>query len=330
MVRKKYEIVGKEVEKEPEIDELKPEEMQQGELELDSDAPMKLSYTEEEVLRDEPENAHMTRMEIRTRRAIYKEIKEKVKRMEKANTSKMIVFRDYRVPWFKAGGNSAVFYAFDVAGRMGKRQVNLNADKDGHATFHDGIVSFHGTTNLLENMKKAGYEKPRVINNGWILVFDLKHSYDKAELKAMKKASRERKRKLNELVLPENNYPQVYNDILALMKRIPPNIFKLNANQRQAFSQPTMEKLLELHSIYLDLANGRAKVLEAAKQMQEIVTWLTSLMKILLEARFWEMSVCAPIGQALADLANDIESQIVKPERKRRSEAGKAKADAKN
>ena len=175
---------------------------------------MRLTYTAKEILEDEAENAHMTRVEDRARRAIYKEVKQKVKVMEQNNFARLIVFRDYRIPWFKAGGNSAIFYAFDLAGRIGKKNVNINVDKDGYATFHDGVVSFHGTKNLIENMRKAGYGDPKVISDGWILTFDLGHKYDKSEINTMKKVSKERERKFNELILPENAYPRVYYGIL--------------------------------------------------------------------------------------------------------------------
>jgi hypothetical protein len=288
---------------------------------------MRLTYTAKEILTDETEDAHMTRIEERARRAIYKEVKQKVKIMEQNNSARLIVFRDYRMPWFKAGGHSAIFYAFDLAGRMGKKNVNVNVDKDGYATFHDGVVSFHGTKNLIENMRKAGYNDPKVINDGWILVFDLEKDYSKADVKAMKKVGKERERKFNALVLPENEYPKVYYDILTVIKRIPPNIFKLNPNQRQAFSQVTMLKLVDLHNAYLNLANGKVKVLDGAEEMLEIVTWLQSLTKILLEGRFWEMSVCAPIGQALAELVDDINKCVIKPEKDRQREYRKRKME---
>ncbi len=317
MVRKKFTIVDKEIEPSVTV----------GAVDEDETKRMRLTYSAEEILIDEAEDDHMTRIEERARRAIYKEVKQKVRVMEQNNSSQLIVFRDYRMPWFKAGGNSAVFYAFDIAGRMGKRNVNLNVDKDGYATFHDGVVSFHGTRNLIENMRKAGYKDPKIINDGWILVFNLEHDYDKAELKAMKKASKEREKKFNELVLPENEYPQVYYDILTVMKRIPPNIFKLNPNQRQAFSAMTMEKLVDLHYTYLCLANGRVRALDGADKMLSIVNWLQSTVKILLEGRFWDMSVCAPIGQALADLADDIAKYVVKPEKDRQREYRRIRAE---
>lgn len=319
MVRKKYTMVDKEAKL---VASANTTDVVDDEIKK-----MRLTYTAEEILTDETEDAHMTRIEERARRAIYKEVKQKVKIMEQNNSARLIVFRDYRMPWFKAGGNSAIFYAFDLAGRMGKKNVNVNADKDGYATFHDGVVSFHGTKNLIENMRKAGYNDPKVINDGWILVFDLEKDYSKADIKAMKKVGKERERKFNELVLPENEYPKVYYDILTVIKRIPPNIFKLNPNQRQAFSQATMLKLVDLHNAYLNLANGKVKVLDGAEEMLEIVTWLQSLTKILLEGRFWEMSVCAPIGQALAELVDDINKCVIKPEKDRQREYRKRKME---
>lgn len=73
-------------------------------VEDDGVQKMRLTYTAEEILADEENDAHMTRMEEWARRAIYKKVKRKVKIMEQNNSARLIVFRDYRMPWFKAGG----------------------------------------------------------------------------------------------------------------------------------------------------------------------------------------------------------------------------------
>ncbi len=283
-----------------------------------------LYYTEEQTLQptDELPLRNMPRAAVRERRRYYKQVKKMVKIFEKTNTSKMYVFRDYRAPWFKAGGNSALFYAFDMAGKGGKRKVNINTDWDGNSTFRDGTVSFHGVETLLETMTKAGVEKPKVIYNGWVLVFDLGKTYDKAELRAMQRTAETRRRAVNELVMTQNLNPAVYHDILQLNKRVMPNLFKLGANQRAVFAPPAIERLIELHSTYLEMTRGTIGALEAAERMDAIVTWFISMMKILMEARFWEMTVCAPIAEVLADLRNTIKQDIVKPEMAKRGEKG--------
>lgn len=45
---------------------------------LGEGSEVKITYTAEESLQDEPENKQETRTEVRARRAIYKEIKQKV------------------------------------------------------------------------------------------------------------------------------------------------------------------------------------------------------------------------------------------------------------
>ena len=278
---------------------------------------MRVAYTKEQVFSLDYEQPNMTQEEKNIRRAIYNEVKRKVKFLEKNNTSKIYVFRDWRIPWFKAGGNSALFYAFDIAGRAGKRNVNVNVDRDGHAVFKDGVVSFNQTEHLFNYMEKAGLKEPKVIENGWILVFDTEHTYSKDEIKDLRRASLRRRRDVNNIVLTENVYPHVYNNLLTLIKRVSPNIYKLNANQRKASSQMVLDRMIEMHVTYLEMADGRLSPIKGANKLLSRIDWFMSLMKILMEGGFWDMSICAPIGQVLADLKESVKSDIIKTENKK-------------
>ena len=228
----------------------------------------------------------------------------------------MIVFRDFRAPWFKAGGNSAIYYAYDIAGRLGKKNINVNPDNDGHSVFDSGVVSFHGIRNLLENFEdKTDFEKPKILNDGWILIFDLKHTYDKSEIKALRELAKERKRKINALVLPKNCHPAIYNDILALIKRMVPKTFKLAPNPRQTFGRSIIDTIIELHSTFLQFTNGKGDPIELLKTMLGEAEALNSLMKILMELRLWDVGVCAPIAQAIAKLTTDLNEELSEREK---------------
>ena len=79
---------------------------------------------------------------------IYFEQKQLALILEKSNDSKLILFpsvstRGAKDEWLKLGGNSALFYKYLIAPRLGKKSPTIRPDTDTNHRFKNGIISIH-------------------------------------------------------------------------------------------------------------------------------------------------------------------------------------------
>ncbi|MBR2998462.1 hypothetical protein IKF34_01640 [Candidatus Saccharibacteria bacterium] len=95
----------------------------------------------------------------------YFKTKQIAKIMEEDNNSKLIIFpsvetKGEKDEWLKIGGNSALFYKYLIAPRLGKKPPTIRPDTDLKHRFKDGIISVHWKNTFLNNLSKIGLPPP--------------------------------------------------------------------------------------------------------------------------------------------------------------------------
>ena len=260
-----------------------------------------------EIILEEGANRHFTETDKnRTEKyRKYYDAKIVAMKLEQVNDSKLILFPSVGEgevgEWYKMGGNSALFYKNIVGPRMGRKNIQIRRDADMNHRFRDGVVAVHWKQKFMEKMIKIGCEKFEENELG-MLFFDLGMKYSKSEIEMYRDAEKLERDKLGQIIVPKNNYPDLYGIFLQLAKLVPPKVKRMHPAYREMFQKDLTVNLIMISKNYTKMANGDIDKKTALKNILDAVDNLLAVLAVVAENGLFGVAECARIGEILADL----------------------------
>lgn len=235
----------------------------------------------------------------------YYDAKIVVMKLEQVNDSKLILFPSLnegnQQEWYKMGGNSALFYKNVIGPRMGRKNIKIRKDNDMNHRFNGGVVSVHWKQKFVENMIRLGYERFEENELG-ILFFDLETKFSKNEIEGFRWREKQDKEKLNQMIVPKNEYPALYGLFLQLAKLLPPKIKRLHPAYREMFQNEFICNLMAISKNYIKMANDEIANDAALVNIVDAADNLLALLAIIAENGLFGVAECAKIGEILTDI----------------------------
>jgi len=230
--------------------------------------------------------------------------------LEKQNRGRLILFPSVSKvegEWYKMGGNSALFYLYYVAPRL-KKKPKLRQDTDIKYRFKDGIIMVHWGDDFIKRMEKIGFLAKK-IDYGLVDV-DLKTEFTVAEIKEMRGRAEEDEKRFREMVMPKENFPDVYGLIRKLAQVMLPKVKHLDINYRRVFGDYLVMKIMRLYEDYFRVANGVIKKEEGYRLLLGEAEDLCGLVLLSDEVEWFDITTRTRFGETLADLKVALERRF--------------------
>lgn len=251
----------------------------------------------------------------------YTKVKAHATLMEESNDDKIIVFPSVDAPWYKIGGRSALFYAYDVAIRAcaKKSLPAVRHDTDNVHRFKDGIVFIKDIDKLVERLAKIGITEHEVLKDG-IYIFPLPQAYTKDQIKAFRETKYRKGSELNDMVAAKRVYPEMRGIITGLIRTILPKSKKLPSLYQECLGAPMVAALSNINSAYFELANGRGELKEHFKNIVTECNKILATLTIISEVEAWSPVDLIHAGALVTDLKMSVMKAIKKNEKSGKTE----------
>lgn len=235
---------------------------------------------------------------------IYEQQKRIAILLEKTNNSHLIAFpsipnKDGKHEWYKLGGNSAYYYKYIIAPRLGKKPPTIHPDTDLNYRFRDGVVLIHWKSTLTDALTKLHYEIKEESN---LLIFNLNHTFAIEEIKKLKQLEKTNRENQNKLFRPKHADPSIYNIIIELSRIIPVKSQKIKPGFQTFYTPSLNQDLLTLRKVYQSYANGRLEKSSALQQLYSCVDSLSATLAILTDNNCLDITSQSRISRLLASL----------------------------
>lgn len=270
----------------------------------------KMSLDEAKKLLEEKQTKGLERKE---QYAKYHKVKAHATLLEELNKDKIIVFPSVDAPWYKIGGKSALFYAYDVAYRAcGKKDLPaIRHDTDNTHRFRDGIVFIKDIDALVARLSKAGITNYEVLKDG-IYIFYLGREYSDVEIKGFKETKYRAGNELNDMVAIKRVYPEMRGIMIKLIKAIFPKSKKMPGFYQNTVGVWLAMAVNKMNLAYFELANGRG---EATEHFRDIVTSCNEILAhltIIKENDAWSPIELVQVGGLAVDLKTVVKKILAK------------------
>ena len=234
----------------------------------------------------------------------YEEHKRIALLLERDNNSRLIAFpsipnKDGEYEWYKLGGNSAYYYKYIIAPRLGKKPPTIHPDTDLNHRFRDGVVLIHWKNSLTESLAKLKY---KLNEESSLLIFDLHHTFTVDEIKKLKQLEKESRNNQSKLFRPKNADPSIYNIIIELSKIIPTKAQKIKPWLQTFYADSLNQDVLSIHIIYQSYANGRMEKKLAIQKLYACLDSLNATLSILSNNDSLDLTSQVRLGHLLANL----------------------------
>lgn len=242
-------------------------------------------------------------------RQIYEEQKQLAILLEKTNNSRIIVFpsipnKNGEYEWYKIGGNSAYFYKYIVAPRLGKKSPTIHPDTDLNRRFKDGVILVHWIDTLINNLKDLNYKSK---NESGLIIFDLNHTFTTEEIQNLKQLEKTKQNHLSRLFRPKNADPTFFSIVIELSRIIPLKAERLKSAFKPDYASAMNQNLLTIRETYQSYANGRLDEPLAFKELYRCVDNLNAILAILIDNNCLDLTSQARLGRLLADLESRLD-----------------------
>ena len=233
--------------------------------------------------------------------------------LEKENRDKLILFRSIETKnsepdeWYKMGGNSLLFYVYVVAPRL-KKQPKIRKDTDMRYRFREGVVSVHWKDNFVKNMEKLGLVA-REGDLGMIIV-DLGQTFSLSEIKTMREQAQTDRKKFQEMLMPKENFPDIYGQIRKLAQLLVPKVGHLKKRYQEVFGDRLIRRIMDLFEAYFRIANGENTKAEGYREMKILIDDIKGLIVLSDEVNWFEFTTRSRVGETLVDLNVTVERRL--------------------
>lgn len=248
----------------------------------------------------------VSREEQETIKELYRKIKSQVREMEKTNQQRVIIFPSLTngAGWYKAIEFSALYYAYRLADRMGRRaRVLKDSDHFSKAQF---TVSIANIENFIEQFKRLEDPELEITENG-VYIFTLKKPLSDDEVGRLRMTEETRREKMHNVLRPREMDPATFNAIMMIDRQLIPRIKKLQPPYFHSIGCRIVNDICDLMSIYNQFADGFGDRKETGQKLLATANDLIAGLTLLAEIRVWPYDVAASIGEN----ANQVKRRII-------------------
>ena len=235
----------------------------------------------------------------------YYTAKRIVKDYEKTNNDKIILFKsrgETSDEWYKAGGNSALFYKYFVAKRLG-RTAHIIPDNEWQYQFKNKIVSIRFLEKLNTDIQCLGYKPYTVLDEGHgIVAFSLKKALTSDEIDALKKQETKSLDAIRTIAVPKTLNPELYNASIQLCRQLPSKIRSMDPVYRELLGNEILKQAEKVLQTYSQLIRKLITAATAKKAIRTSVTIMSTNVLIIAENGYWHDDVANKIGELIAKI----------------------------
>ncbi|MBQ3280175.1 hypothetical protein IJG92_00740 [Candidatus Saccharibacteria bacterium] len=273
----------------------------------------------------------LTDPEKKKRYAEYEKRKKVVFEIEKRNMDYLVLFlasdgvldenreggEHDATNYYVMGGNSALIYVSDIAGKIG-RNSKLHSDDDASPIkFKTGIAKIKGLKKFTEALGGIGIERQLTKSGDEIAYFKLKKAYDKKELKTAVKKLKAMREENNALLYGEVLHPTLHKLILQLRVMLYRKIKATNAEYRVMMGQPMAELLFELNKHYVEMVRGVIDDREGLVRMRITMDRISDMVAMMQELDLWDVLFVVRTAETIVKIQKNIDELIVVYDKKR-------------
>ena len=270
----------------------------------------------QEILRRRQNNLPIETDEQLALRETYRKIKRQVKEMEKGNQSRVIFFPSLvnGADWYKAIEFSALYYAYRLADRMGRRcHVIKDTDRFSKASFS---VSIFNIEKLVEQFNRLEEPKLDITEDG-IYIFTLNRPLSDDEVGQLHMTEETRRERMHEVLRPKNMDPATFADIMMINRQLIPRVKKLQPPFFTSVGVRVVNGVYNLISLYNQFADGILSVDEVGVKLLLAIDDIIAGLTILAENRIWAYDVSAMVGENVNQVRKRILAEFPLEKKKR-------------
>ena len=244
----------------------------------------------------------------REQRQKAKELKAKIYEVEKTNRKYLHAY-EYKPGWWRFGGISALKYYYDLSHENGHKDVRKNTDRDYENRWASGHITFNSLESLVSRLKAAGIPTCRKMADGWIR-FTLPKPMHEEDIKRLFDLDKHNQEAANQLLMPKNDYPEVYTLLRQVSQELTEGIRKLDATKRELYGG-NVAPLFERSKVsFICMANGNVEPKKFFQTLLErteyALAWLLATNDYQIFANQQQLLRIANHLLALKDLCKDI------------------------
>lgn len=267
--------------------------------EMLSPLPAKIKSLQEAPKNKAAKAASDTKAELRTK---YRAIKRQVKEMEIGNLDRMIIFPSLvnGSEWYKLIEFSALYYAYRLAPRMGRKaRVLKDSDRFSKAQFTTSLTNIE---HFVAQVKDYEPEMTLNITKDGVYIFTLPRPVTDDEYAALRRTEETRRERLHNILKPRAMDPAIFNALLMVERQLLPRIKKLERCYYDAIGlnmAHNVHNILTFYGLFTDSLLDKDK---AGRMILKEVDSLISGLILLAELRTWPYDVASLIGENVNNL----------------------------
>lgn len=232
----------------------------------------------------------------------YAANKRQAKDMEAGNRDTLIVFPSISDDgkWFKLIDFSALYYAYRLAPRMGRKaSVMPDTDKTLKAKYAVSLVNIERFIEQIQTLEE-GVTFSKTVGGAYL--FRLKEPVSDEEYAALYRTEETRREKVHSVLKPKEMAPEIYNAILMLMRSLIPKANKLERNYVVLFGERVSKALQNMLVFYGLATDGVMPKKEAGVLIVKNVEILLAAVTMASELRIWPYDKLAIMSEEAAKL----------------------------
>lgn len=247
----------------------------------------------------------------------YRQYKLKLRSLERANydTVMMIPCAGSK-NWHELAEHSALIYYYEVCAKM-KRKVRFFVDVMSlYNQYEIGYIRSLGVGTIRENLKAVGLYKSES-KEGDLITFQLNTRYSREKIQELYEAEMTRRR-ANLTPEPTGLINPVLHQMLTqsssrLHGLCNQRLDKLSSQTNGAEIVKLIDGMLErYHQVAMMTMKQRPKIVQKYTEMRKAVYELVIKIRVLGDAKLWDLEVCASVTEPLEQARSLIEEELGK------------------
>lgn len=240
----------------------------------------------------------------------YNSLKQKVKKLEENNYSRLILFESGN-DWYKMAGNSMLIYYYEIAKKRLDLKLNIQPDTDYTQTlFEEGVLSFHGADSLEKKLKRLDILKERR-DGGGAIVYELNFKISKEEIGKFHEFLLEDQERAAKILQPKILlHPEIYKKLRHIQKRTFEVVRKMSSFEREYNGLRIAEYAQKMTRYYMSMNNGLLKEKDGWEKICNLCQELVAEISIAMDLKEWRQDVAISIGEEVIETRRECEKRL--------------------
>ena len=257
------------------------------------------------------------------------EIKEKVVALEEGNRKNLILFKSTG-NWYKMGGNSALFYYYDIAPRVGV-SPKLQSDRDYYSKFEHGVISIRDIKAFGVKMSLIDVRLDKKQTEGEdIIVYTLPNTYTEEEIARLMNVEKVKHDQFNAIVKVVNCRPKYYTDLRIATKKIYEFVRKSEPILRGTLGKDLFNNMRAANVSYLSYTRGAEDIETHFRSSAKNIKDALNVVTILMEIEVMPLDFAIEIANSLTGLLDNLRKSYVQEKDKLMRQKARQEKEKKN